>query len=421
MRTSFTYGEPTPLTSAIFDGRCAALHTILPRNAQSVALIGVPSLSPAAPVPGGYCVSDAAPGDAAPAVWPTSAQDDILAVASGPLARLDARALKALDRDIAYQAIVAADEQRLRLVRYFLDRRKCDCVFAVLPGPAAAAHLFWRDWDTKHRLHTPDNEWKSALRDYYQWVDGRIGELRQALDGESALIVCSVYAVQRREGTIFLNEWLLDKGYLVLRSTQQQTAPFAAQDVDWSKTRCWSMGVSGRIYVNLAGREEHGIVPASGYDDVLGEIMDRLPTICDDAGQRLPVDVLRRDEAQFGDYAHLGPDLIATFGQAQWMAVDAIRPHGGDVATPVQPQESEAFLPFGYVCASGSGVIGRGELRGASVLSLAPTVLGLLGIGPDEKMEERSLLALGGQATQAAEPAKGSEVSVRSRLDLLGY
>ena len=37
------------------------------------------------------------------------------------------------------------------------------------------------------------------------------------------------------------------------------------EDVDWSKTIAYSMGHVGQIYLNLQGREPHGIVTPDQY------------------------------------------------------------------------------------------------------------------------------------------------------------
>ena len=39
------------------------------------------------------------------------------------------------------------------------------------------------------------------------------------------------------------------------------------EDVDWSKTIAYSMGHVGQIYINLQGREPHGIVTPDRYAD----------------------------------------------------------------------------------------------------------------------------------------------------------
>jgi hypothetical protein len=63
------------------------------------------------------------------------------------------------------------------------------------------------------------------------------------------------------------NTWLATEGYLVLKGQSGHQANLEDlfdqgqffQDVDWSKTRAYAMGL-GNIYVNLKGREGQGIV-----------------------------------------------------------------------------------------------------------------------------------------------------------------
>ncbi len=59
-----------------------------------------------------------------------------------------------------------------------------------------------------------------------------------------------------------LNAWLRDSGYLAVRDPRLRKDPGLLANVDWSRTRAYGFGLNG-LYVNLAGREKAGIVPAA--------------------------------------------------------------------------------------------------------------------------------------------------------------
>ena len=68
--------------------------------------------------------------------------------------------------------------------------------------------------------------------------------------------------------------WLIDNGYMVLKEPADGKRYLAT--VDWSKTRAYAVGLVG-IFLNLAGREEHGIVqPGEEADRLKEELVEKL-------------------------------------------------------------------------------------------------------------------------------------------------
>ena len=55
-----------------------------------------------------------------------------------------------------------------------------------------------------------------------------------------------------------LNAWLHQNGYLALEAGKTESGDWF-EDVDWSRTRAYTMGLNG-LYLNLKGREREGII-----------------------------------------------------------------------------------------------------------------------------------------------------------------
>ena len=67
-------------------------------------------------------------------------------------------------------------------------------------------------------------------------------------------------------------------------------------DVDWTKTRAYGIGFNG-LYLNLAGREAHGIVEVDDAEALMGEIARELEAFTDsDRGERVVLRVSRSTE-----------------------------------------------------------------------------------------------------------------------------
>ena len=79
--------------------------------------------------------------------------------------------------------------------------------------------------------------------------------------------------------------------------------------VDWERTVAYSMGHVGQIYLNVAGREPHGIVTADTYEQTRQEVIDALRELRDEQGRPLVSDLILREETYQGRYAQDGPDI----------------------------------------------------------------------------------------------------------------
>jgi predicted AlkP superfamily phosphohydrolase/phosphomutase len=79
-----------------------------------------------------------------------------------------------------------------------------------------------------------------------------------------------------------LNAWLRDHGYLALKDGKTTSGDWF-QDVDWTKTRAFSLGLTG-LFINRKGRESSGIVAEGAeYDALVDEIARKLERLVDPA------------------------------------------------------------------------------------------------------------------------------------------
>jgi hypothetical protein len=76
---------------------------------------------------------------------------------------------------------------------------------------------------------------------------------------------------------------------------------------------------------------------------------------------------------------------------------------------------------FGAFVLAGPGVPARGELEGAHLLDVAPTLLALGGYDIPDEMQGRNLLGDGGEAPLGPGLSPTDEETIRRRLSGLGY
>jgi predicted AlkP superfamily phosphohydrolase/phosphomutase len=413
-RDTLSYDESKSIDVKTKDQRVKSLYTILPNLGQKVAILGVPITSPPPRIPGGYCISDSLEQDRAKGfTWPKTLVDEIRGLVGEYL--LDTGPLS-MEKDHALKTIYEMDSQRFSLLKYFMGKKQCDCVVAVITGMDKMARHFARYWDENHRKHEPDPRYKSAFRDYSLWLDKQIGEVRDALDESTVFLILSDHSTQRLEGKINLNEWLIQEGYMYLREYPSEPTAIEMLNVEWSKTKAWAMGTSGQVYINLKGRESDGTVDPSEYEKLLDELIGKLKEVPDEKGNLLKTRLFKRHEIYSGPFADYAPDLFVFFDEGRWKTTDLVGFGSRNLYSldPSQTKEDGAEGMDGYFCLAGPGIPRKGEYVGASLLDMAPTVLDVMDLEIPSEMEGVSLS--GKERTPEEE-----EALIQERLKFLGY
>jgi predicted AlkP superfamily phosphohydrolase/phosphomutase len=119
-----------------------------------------------------------------------------------------------------------------------------------------------------------------------------------------------------------INTWLEREGYLVLAdrdagARERNLDEFfrkssATAHIDWSRTRAYSLGL-GQIYINLAGREQAGIVPPGEYDALIEEIRDKLWEITGPDGKPVLATTYKGADIWEGERMADAPDIQCAF------------------------------------------------------------------------------------------------------------
>lgn len=422
-RDEFSY-DKTKVVNSEVTRRVDLLYTILPKMGQRVGVINVPVTWPPPKIPAGYAVSGfMTPNLDSGFTYPDSLKDEVYKwVGDYVIDVIEADIdCDKIDKERVLKKIYDMDSQRFLLTKYFINEKNCDYVMTVVMGSSRMLNLFYCCFDSKGKRCDSDPCYKEALHDYYVWIDKNVGELCENSPKDVVLFAHSGYSVQKLEGRINLNEWLIKEGYMNLLEYPTKLTPFKDVKVDWSKTKCWSAGYSGQLYLNMRGREPQGIIEATDYDKLLDELAARLKDIPDKTGSRLNTQVWKRDDLYFGPYIKYGPDLFVSFGEGR-LGTSKLLGHGRGKIYSIDTAKGSANVAhglYGYFVVAGPGIPGEGELKGVSLLNVAPTVLDVLGLPIPKNMERPSILSMVKKdVTPSPEETKNKVVS---RLEFLGY
>jgi predicted AlkP superfamily phosphohydrolase/phosphomutase len=211
--------------------------------------------------------------------------------------------------------------------------------------------------------------------------------------------------------------------------------------VDWTRTTAYSAGYGGPIFVNLKGREPQGIVePGAEYDKLLGRITADLRALRHPVtGEPFVGEIFRPEDLYSGPYLKRAADL--QFTPKDWGNQGyGVHDFASNRWLEPSPDRSGTHRMNGILCLLGQGIRAGQTVQGASLLDIAPTILGLVGVPIPKTMDGQLLSAAmtdtlranvqvnyadaelpAPEAETAPEISADEERIIRERLEALGY
>jgi len=221
------------------------------------------------------------------------------------------------DADFLQQAALAAAENRSQY-RYLLEHFESGFLFYYFGNLDQVSHMMWRAMDPDHPAHDSiaDAPYRHVIEELYVEADEIVGETLKRLGDDETLIVMSDHGFASWTRGFNLNTWLQKNGYIALKDPSRQGEMEFFDNVDWSRTQAYSLGLNG-LYINVEGREAVGSVPRAQRRIILDEIARGLLRFVDPkTGAPAITRVYRRDQFyQDRGQLDLGPDLIVGFAK----------------------------------------------------------------------------------------------------------
>ncbi len=197
--------------------------------------------------------------------------------------------------------------ERLRLLDYAIEHYSDGLLFFYFGSTDQVAHMFWSAMADSHPALTAEEsaKYKNTVREVYVEVDKALGKVMAAFP-DATIICVSDHGFADFDRGVNLNTWLIENGYAKLKpnGSRSDTSGF-----DWSATRAYAVGING-LYLNMRGREKHGIVNPIDKDDLMNELREKLKNFRDPETNRLAIkEVYFAEEVYKGDEIIHGPDM----------------------------------------------------------------------------------------------------------------
>jgi predicted AlkP superfamily phosphohydrolase/phosphomutase len=403
--------------------RSEALWGMLGRHGKKMGVVNVPVTYPPAKVDG-YMVSGLmTPPGRLDYTYPAELRDQILEAVGeyNP----DPYDPMAPTRALLVQCLYWLRKHE-EASEFLLREHPWDLFMNVVQELDQVQHFFWSCLDDSHPRHSPERaaEYMPLIEECYRHVDSIVGQRLSLVDERTSLFVASDHGFGPAHTWFQVDKFLIGLGLLVLqpkgRSPLQRAAtsigltPRRIKDtllridalglsqrlgrwariawgrrleaalsgqVDWSATKAFagSPTIEG-IYINVKGRDEYGIVDSGDeYEELREHIMARLAELKDPAtGATVVEAVYRKEEIYEGEYVSLLPDVVFSMNPG-YLPRDDMTASGILEPIPSLGYVEGRHRPDGIFMAIGPD-IGQGEVSGARIVDVAPTVLYAMGL-----------------------------------------
>ena len=355
---------------------------ILSEAGKESIIMSVPPSYPPKPLKGVQIGCFLTPNEDADYTYPKELKEELKGAAGEYI--FDIRNFRTDNTQYILDEAYKMTESRFRNADWLLANKPWDFFMMVEMGPDRLNHGIWSFIDPNHPRYVEDNPYKESLRDYYRFLDGKIGELldRHA-DDDTAVLVVSDHGAKAMVGGVCFNEWLHNEGYLGFTGElPTEVTALNKMELDWSKTKAWGDGgYYGRLFLNVEGREPNGIIPKADYDKVRDELVAKIEGMVDHEGNPMGNKALKPEEI-YESSNGVAPDLIVIFGGLRWRSVGSLG-HGGTYTfeNDTGPDEANHAEKGIFVLNNAPGQA-TGTKDGLHLWDVHSTILDIFGLQP---------------------------------------
>jgi predicted AlkP superfamily phosphohydrolase/phosphomutase len=352
--------------------------------------------------------------------------------------------------------------------RYLMNEYGWDVFATHYWGTDRFQHELWHLLDESHPFF--DRKEHDAhigrIHEYWHAVDSTLGELFDEVGDDATIYLGSDHGFGPITKFLCFNVWLINEGLLVLKRdamTLFKRAVFkmgltpdlayrsamkmglahlrlsvgvtnrsklmklanlmmlSLEDVDWTRTVAFSKGNYGQIFINLRGRESHGIVePGAEYERVLSQVSEKLRALLDpETGQPLIGPIWRREDLYTGPHSDSSPDLQFLPSDMANKPLGTLDLTSNKFITPVYGNSGDHRM-HGVMMGRGPELRRGAEIEGARIIDYAPTILHSFGVEVPADMDGRVLEEAFTEEYMRANPVRLSDAAIYGESEKVG-
>ncbi len=301
--------------------------------------------------------------------------------------------------------------KRKEVTLHLLNTRNPDLFMTHFMATDVVSHRLWHT-----REESPAN---NPVLDIYKCVDRALEEIYKALPKEFSIMIMSDHGMGPLYENIYLNTLFLNEDLLKLKDNFSTIVKYlmfklgitpariytlldktgllgkglklgkgerynlvkkfflSSQNINWNKTKVYSHGNIGQIYVNQKGREPQGCVSGEQKEELIDRITGILKNLEDKNRKKLIDKVYRKEQIYSGPMTRKAPDILLLPRDMEAMAVG--------VSEFISNKITEKSFAFsgghrmeGVLIVKGTPFVSKSSADSPHIQDLAPTILYLL-------------------------------------------
>ena len=296
------------------------------------------------------------------------------------------------DKDNLVKDLFSLTRKHFKLVKHMLRTKDWRFTMFVEIGLDRIHHAFWKYFDEKHHMYEPGNRFENVMEEYYILLDSEVGEIMDLVDDDTVIMVASDHGGKPMKGAFCVNSWLIEEGLLKLREPVEDVIRLEDADVDWENTVAWGWGgYYARIFLNVKGREQNGVINPEDYERVRDEIAEKIRNIRGPNGESWNTEVLKPEEI-YTETKGDPPDLMVYFDDLYWRSAGTIGHPSIYLPENDTGPDDAVHDKHGLYIYHDPREDRKGRNLDANILDIAPTILKAMGIEIPSDMEGKSLI-----------------------------
>jgi predicted AlkP superfamily phosphohydrolase/phosphomutase len=433
----FTYPIVDGYDVQITNGRTRAvpaLWELVNAAGGKAGVVSMPMTFPPQPLDGFMLCSFLTPSQESEYTYPPALKAEVTNVAGAFPLHMSEKG-RGQEPAIFVRAVKQMEIDRARAVKHLMQNHPWDLFLYVFETTDNLQHEVWHLLDETHPLYDADMAARTVpeILDYYETVDRLLGEMLALLPEDVLVVILSDHGFGPFHKFFHINNWLVEQGWLQFRRSPVSLAKRLAfklgvtpinalkwvtrmrmggmrknvkrgrgggmlrrlflsfNDVDWARTKAFSVGNFGQVYLNVSGQRSQGCVSPEEYEGLRDDIAGAATALRDpaDGSQVVPL-VYKREEVFHGRSAERLPDLVLHTDRAKYVSFGHADFGSNKIIEPSTGQTGHHHM-VGITALKGPGIHTNLELPEASLLDLAPTILHYMGLPVPSYMDGRVL------------------------------
>jgi len=321
------------------------------------------------------------------------------------------------------EELIDTETKRINATRYLMGKGEWDVAMVHILSVDILQHQLYPYLEGEISAGKD----KERVEEFFRAIDKEFGRIQSALPDNCLKIVMSDHGFGPSDYTVRLNNFLIEKGLLVLKPTalsyyflnlarfllrfdkfhlskwfykrkrRDIQENIGTKMINWEKTKAFVVNGSiyGHIYINLKGREPLGVVnPGSEYEELRDYIAAAAGEIKNpETNKPVVAKVYRREEVYSGPKIGDAPDLIIVPEEGYYFRSSIFQDNSKIVTkNRIRRDLMGTHQQDGIMVFSGPFIKENTKINKANLVDIFPTILYCLGLEVPDYCEGRVLL-----------------------------